>query len=96
MRLSSGASRRSCGTNAGRTFAEQIVADTIRFRGSLGRTLTGRDEFKRYLEMVLNAFPDWDNKIDDILATVGACLRENVLKRRGMTPANSSSNTSSH
>jgi predicted ester cyclase len=49
--------------------ADLIIADTIRFRGSLGRTLTGRDEFKRYVEMVLNAFPDWDNKIDDILAT---------------------------
>jgi steroid delta-isomerase-like uncharacterized protein len=49
--------------------AEQIVADTIRFRGSLGKTLTGRDEFKRYVQMVLTAFPDWDNKIDEILAT---------------------------
>lgn len=49
--------------------AEQIIADTIRFRGSLGKTLTGREEFKRYVEMVLTAFPDWDNKIDDILAT---------------------------
>lgn len=36
--------------------AEQIIADTISFRGSLGRTLTGRDEFKRYVEMVLTAF----------------------------------------
>lgn len=49
--------------------AEQIVADTIRFRGSLDKTLTGRDEFKRYVQMVLTAFPDWDNKIDEILAT---------------------------
>jgi steroid delta-isomerase-like uncharacterized protein len=49
--------------------AEQIIAATIRFRGSLGRTLTGREELTRYVEMVLTAFPDWDNKIDDILAT---------------------------
>ncbi len=49
--------------------AEQIIADTFRFRGTLGTTLIGRDEFKRYVEMVLTAFPDWDNKIDEILAT---------------------------
>jgi steroid delta-isomerase-like uncharacterized protein len=49
--------------------AEEIIADTFRFRGSLGNTLTGRDEFKRYVETVLAAFPDWDNRIDEILAT---------------------------
>jgi predicted ester cyclase len=49
--------------------AEEIIADAIRFRGSLGTTLTGREEFKRYVEMVLTAFPDWDNKIDEMLAT---------------------------
>ncbi len=48
--------------------AEDIVADAVRFRGSLGTTLTGRDEFSRYAETVFAAFPDWDNKIDEILA----------------------------
>jgi predicted ester cyclase len=38
-------------------------------RGSLGTTLTGRDEFKRYVETVFAAFPDWDNRIDEILAS---------------------------
>ena len=49
--------------------AEEIIADAFRFRGSLGTTLTGRDEFKRYVETVFTAFPDWDNRIDEILAS---------------------------
>lgn len=35
----------------------EIVAPNIRFRGSLGSTLVGRDEFKRYVETVRAAFP---------------------------------------
>jgi steroid delta-isomerase-like uncharacterized protein len=49
--------------------AEEIIADTFHFRGSLGSMLTGRDEFRRYVEAVFTAFPDWDNRIDEILAT---------------------------
>jgi steroid delta-isomerase-like uncharacterized protein len=48
--------------------AEEIVSATIRFRGSLGITATGRDEFRRYVETVHAAFPDWHNRIDELLA----------------------------
>lgn len=48
--------------------ADEIVSETIRFRGSLGTTLVGRDDFKDYVETVRVAFPDWHNRIDEILA----------------------------
>lgn len=49
--------------------AEEIVSPSIRFRGSLGSTLTGRDAFKGYVEAVRAAFPDWHNRIDELIAT---------------------------
>jgi predicted ester cyclase len=50
--------------------ADEIVSSGLRFRGSLGTVHEGRDEFKRYVEAVRVAFPDWHNRIDEIL-TVG-------------------------
>lgn len=49
--------------------ADEIVSAAVRFRGSLGTMLSGRDEFKRYVETVRVAFPDWHNRIDEILST---------------------------
>jgi predicted ester cyclase len=48
--------------------ADEIVSEGLRFRGSLGSTLTGRAELKRYIQTVRAAFPDWDNRIDEMLA----------------------------
>lgn len=48
--------------------ADEILAPDLRFRGSLGSTARGRDEFKRYVEGVRAAFPDWHNRIDELLA----------------------------
>lgn len=48
--------------------ANEIIAAAVRFRGSLGATLSGRDEFKRYVETVRVAFPDWHNRIDEVLS----------------------------
>jgi steroid delta-isomerase-like uncharacterized protein len=48
--------------------ADEIVSDTLRFRGSLGTVHEGRDDFKRYVEGVRAAFPDWHNRVDEILA----------------------------
>lgn len=48
--------------------ADEIVADSIRFRGSLGTEIEGRAEFKRYVETLRDAFPDWHNRIDEILS----------------------------
>lgn len=48
--------------------ANEIVSSTVKFRGSLGSTLVGREQFKAYVETVRTAFPDWHNQIDEILA----------------------------
>jgi predicted ester cyclase len=47
---------------------EELLSPTIGFRGSLGSTCNGRDEFRSYVETVRAAFPDWHNRIDEILA----------------------------
>lgn len=49
--------------------ASEMVSDMLRFRGSLGAVCTGCDDFKRYVEMVRDAFPDWHNRIDEILTS---------------------------
>ena len=46
--------------------AGEIVAADVRFRGSLGSVLVGREELLRYVERVRAAFPDWHNRIDEI------------------------------
>lgn len=48
--------------------ADQVMSSGVRFRGSLGSTHEGRDDFKRYVEKVQAAFPDWHNQVDEILA----------------------------
>lgn len=49
--------------------ADEIVSPAIRFRGSLGTTATGREEFIRYTETVRAAFPDWHNRVDELLCS---------------------------
>jgi steroid delta-isomerase-like uncharacterized protein len=48
--------------------AEELMAPDVRFRGTLGRVCEGRDEFRSYAEAVRAAFPDWHNRIDELLA----------------------------
>jgi steroid delta-isomerase-like uncharacterized protein len=47
---------------------DEIMSSELRFRGSLGSTHEGRDEFKRYVKGMRIAFPDWHNQIDEMLA----------------------------
>lgn len=49
--------------------ATEIVASDLRFRGSLGSSLVGREDFLAYMEGVRGAFPDWHNRIDEIIAS---------------------------
>jgi steroid delta-isomerase-like uncharacterized protein len=49
--------------------ATEIVASDVRFRGSLGSSLIGRGAFLAYVERVRSAFPDWHNRIDEIIAS---------------------------
>ena len=48
--------------------ADEIVSEEVRFRGSRGIEVTGRQEFKRYVDTTRSAFPDWHNRIDELLA----------------------------
>lgn len=51
--------------------AEEIIAPTIQFRGSLGSTARGRQAFTEYVERVRSAFPDWHNQVDELLVVRG-------------------------
>jgi steroid delta-isomerase-like uncharacterized protein len=48
--------------------ADEIVAQDIRFRGSLGSTALGRAAFKAYVERTRTAFPDWHNQVDEMFS----------------------------
>jgi predicted ester cyclase len=48
--------------------AENLIASNIRFRGSLGVEVEGREGFKQYVARVRAAFPDFHNTIVELLA----------------------------
>ena len=48
--------------------ADELLSPQIRFRGSRGSKLSGREEFKRYVGTTRSAFADWHNQIDELLA----------------------------
>ena len=45
----------------------ELLTPKIRFRGSLGVEVVGHDAFLRYMKSVHAAFPDFHNRIDDLL-----------------------------
>ena len=57
--------------------AESLIASDIRFRGSLGIEVEGREGFKQYVARVRAAFPDFHTTVEELLAdgdTVAAYL----------------------
>jgi predicted ester cyclase len=48
--------------------AEEMIATDIRFRGSLGVSVEGREGFKHYVARVRGAFPDFHNTIEELIA----------------------------
>lgn len=48
--------------------ADELLADDILFRGSLGLTRIGRAGFLEYVEIIRTAFPDFHNTIEDLIA----------------------------
>src|SRR5437762_11911708 len=48
--------------------ADKLISESIRFRGALGMTVNGRDGFKEYMRTVQRAFPDFNNKIEELIA----------------------------
>jgi predicted ester cyclase len=48
---------------------DEVVSGALRFRGSLGSVHEGREDFERYVGRVRAAFPDWHNRIDEMVTT---------------------------
>ena len=48
--------------------AEQILAPEIFFHGSLGVTTRGIAAFRQYMQTVRDAFPDFHNKVEELVA----------------------------
>jgi steroid delta-isomerase-like uncharacterized protein len=48
--------------------ADDLIAEGIAFRGSLGMNVAGRDGFKEYMRTVQRAFPDFHNQIEELIA----------------------------
>lgn len=46
-----------------------ILDPAIDFRGSIGLQVTGHDGFAGYMRVIRDAFPDFHNRIDEIVAT---------------------------
>ena len=55
--------------NQGRiALADELLAQDVAFRGSLSTRQRGITAFKDYVTMVRNAFPDYENVIEDLIA----------------------------
>jgi steroid delta-isomerase-like uncharacterized protein len=48
--------------------ADELIAEDISFRGSLGALAQGREGFKEYMRAVRRAFPDFHNHIEELIA----------------------------
>jgi steroid delta-isomerase-like uncharacterized protein len=50
------------------SLVDEIISEAIEFRGSIGLSVRGRDGFTGYVETIRTAFPDFHNRIDDLIA----------------------------
>src|SRR5260370_10723348 len=46
---------------------EELISPNIVFRGSIGTTVNGIEEFKLYVNKIRAAFPDFHNHIDELI-----------------------------
>ena len=46
----------------------EILAEDIKFRGSLGQDAVGYEEFAAYMDVIRRAFPDFTNTIEEIVS----------------------------
>jgi steroid delta-isomerase-like uncharacterized protein len=47
---------------------DELIAEGIVFRGSLGNEMRGREGFRGYMRKVQSAFPDFHNAVEEIVA----------------------------
>jgi steroid delta-isomerase-like uncharacterized protein len=45
----------------------ELICDDVNFRGSIGVQLRGRIAFDEYMRTIQSAFPDFYNRIDDLI-----------------------------
>jgi steroid delta-isomerase-like uncharacterized protein len=50
------------------SLVDELIGERITFRGSLGVTVQGRDGFRDYMRAVRRAFPDFHNRIEELVA----------------------------
>ena len=48
--------------------ADELIAEAVVFRGSLGVSVQGREDFKEYMRAIRRAFPDFHNRIEELIA----------------------------
>jgi steroid delta-isomerase-like uncharacterized protein len=48
--------------------ADELIAEAVVFRGSLGISVQGREGFKAYMRTIRAAFPDFHNHIEELIA----------------------------
>jgi len=46
---------------------EELISPDIVFRGSIGTTVNGIEEFKQYVNKIRAAFPDFHNHIEELI-----------------------------
>src|SRR5688500_18415528 len=46
---------------------DELLGETVSFRGSLGVSVEGRDGFREYVALVRSAFPDFHNRIEELI-----------------------------
>lgn len=46
----------------------ELLTEDFRFRGSLGQETRGRDGFVGYMDMVARGFPDFTNRVEEIIS----------------------------
>ena len=47
---------------------EELISPHIMFRGSIGTTVQGIEEFKQYVNKIRLTFPDFHNRIDELIS----------------------------
>jgi steroid delta-isomerase-like uncharacterized protein len=47
---------------------DELIDKSIAFRGSLGVSVQAREGFKEYMQTVRRAFPDFHNRIEELIA----------------------------
>lgn len=50
------------------TMADELLTQNFLFRGSLGMKTKGREAFRGYMRQVQDAFPDFHNTVEEIVA----------------------------